>query len=54
MIVRIHADGRGVRGLVACITHDPSSADQRQPTTDERVGLVAGLNLPTDDRTSPA
>ena len=49
MIPRIHAGGRGVRGLVAYITHDPSSADERQPTTDERVGLVAGLNLPTDD-----
>ena len=49
MIPRIHAGGRGVRGLVAYITHDPSSPDQRQPTTDERVGLVAGLNLPTDD-----
>ena len=49
MIPRIHTGGRGVRGLVAYITHDPSSPDQRQPTTDERVGLVAGLNLPTDD-----
>ena len=49
VIPRIHAGGRGVRGLVAYITHDPSSADERQPTTDERVGLVAGLNLPTDD-----
>ena len=49
MIPRIHAGGRGVRGLVAYITHDPSSPDQRQPTTAERVGLVAGLNLPTDD-----
>ena len=49
MIPRIHTGGRGVRGLVAYITHDQSSADQRQPTTDERVGLVAGLNLPTDD-----
>ena len=26
-----------------------SSPDQRQPTTADRVGLVAGLNLPTDD-----
>ena len=49
MIPRIHAGGRGVRGLLAYITHDPSSPDQRQPTTAERVGLVAGLNLPTDD-----
>ena len=49
MIPRIHAGGRGVRGLVAYITHDQSSADQRQPTTAERVGLIAGLNLPTDD-----
>ena len=49
MIPHIHAGGRGVRGLVAYITHDPSSPDGRQPTTDERVGLVAGLNLPTDD-----
>ena len=49
MIPRIHAGGRGVRGLVAYITHDPSSPDQRQPTTAERVGMVAGLNLPTDD-----
>ena len=49
MIPRIHVGGRGVRGLVAYITHDPSSPDERQPTTDERVGLVAGLNLPTDD-----
>ncbi len=49
MIPRIHAGGRGVRGLVAYITHDPSSAGEPQPATDERVGLVAGLNLPTDD-----
>ena len=49
MIARIHAGGRGVRGLVAYITHDPSSADQPQPTTADRVGLVAGLNMPTDD-----
>ena len=49
MIPRMHTGGRGVRGLVAYITHDPASPGQRQPTTDERVGLVAGLNLPTDD-----
>ena len=49
MIPRIHTGGRGVRGLVAYITHDPASPDGRQPTTDDRVGLVAGLNLPTDD-----
>ncbi len=49
MIPRIHAGGRGVRVLVAYITHDPSSAGERQPTTDERVGRVAGLNLQTDD-----
>ena len=49
MIPRIHAGGRGVRGLLAYITHDPSSAGERKPTTDNRVGLVAGLNLPTDD-----
>ena len=48
-LARLHAGGRGVRGLLAYTTHDPSSPDQRQPTTDERVGLVAGLNLPTDD-----
>ncbi len=49
MIARINAGGRGVRGLVAYITHDPSSADERPPTTADRVGLVAGLNMPTDD-----
>ena len=49
MIQRIHAGGRGVRGLVAYVTHDQPSAGARQPTTDERVGLVAGLNIPTDD-----
>ena len=49
MIPHIHAGGRGVRGLVAYITHDPASPGERHPTTDERVGLVAGLNLPTDD-----
>ena len=49
MIPRIHAGGRGVRGLVAYVTHDQPSAGERQPTTAERVGLVAGLNLPTDD-----
>ena len=49
MIPRIHAGGRGVRGLVAYITHDQSSADERQPTTADRVGLVVGLNMPTDD-----
>ena len=49
MIPRIHDGGRGVRGLVAYITHDPSSAGERQPTSADRVGLVAGLNIPTDD-----
>ena len=49
MIARIHVGGRGMRGLVAYITHDPSLADERQPTTADRVGLVAGLNMPTDD-----
>ena len=49
MISCIHAGGRGVRGLVAYITHDASSPGEPQPTTAERVGLVAGLNLPTDD-----
>lgn len=49
MIPRIHTGGRGVRGLVAYITHDASSPGEPHPTTDERVGLVAGLNLPTDD-----
>ena len=49
MIARIHVGGRGMRGLVAYITHDSSSADERQPTTADRVGLVAGLNMPTDD-----
>ena len=34
---------------MAYITHDASSPGEPQPTTDERVGLVAGLNLPTDD-----
>ena len=45
----MHTGGRGVRGLVAYITHDPASPGERRPATDERVGLVAGLNLPTDD-----
>ncbi|MCY4120339.1 MAG: relaxase/mobilization nuclease domain-containing protein, partial [Acidobacteria bacterium] len=31
------------------ITHDQPSAGDPQPTTADRVGLVAGLNLPTDD-----
>ncbi|MCE2541240.1 MAG: hypothetical protein J4G16_12910 [Acidobacteria bacterium] len=54
MIARIHAGGRGVRGLVAYITHDQSSADERQPTTADRVGLVAGLTCRPTTRTSPA
>ncbi len=49
MIPRIHDGGRGVRGLVAYITHDASSPDERQPTSADRVGLVVGLNIPTDD-----
>ena len=49
MIPCIHALGHGVRGLVAYTTHDQPSAGEPQPTTAERVGLVAGLNLPTDD-----
>ena len=28
MILRIHAGGRGVRGVVAYITHDPASAGE--------------------------
>ncbi len=49
MIPRIHDGGRGVRGLVAYITHDASSPGERQPTSADRVGLVVGLNIPTDD-----
>ncbi len=49
MIPRIHDGGRGVRGLVAYFTHDPPSAGERRPTTADRVGLVVGLNIPTDD-----
>ena len=49
MIPCIHALGHGVRGLLAYTTHDRPSAGEPQPTTAERVGLVAGLNLPTDD-----
>ncbi len=49
MIPRIHDGGRGVRGLVAYITHDASSPNERQPTSADRVGLVVGLNIPTDD-----
>ena len=42
MIPRIHDGGRGVRGLVAYFTHDPSSAGERRPPTADRVGLVVG------------
>ena len=49
MIPCIHALGRGVRGVLAYTTHDQPSAGEPQPTSADRVGLVAGLNLPTDD-----
>ena len=49
MIPRIIGSGRGVAGMVAYITHDQTSADDRRPTTSERVAWTACLGIPTED-----
>ena len=47
MIGRIIGSGRGVAGMVAYITHDQTSADNRQPTTADRVAWTACVGIPT-------
>ena len=49
MIGRILGSGRGIAGMVAYITHDQTSADNRRPTTSERVAWTACLGIPTED-----
>ncbi len=49
MIGRIIGSGRGIAGMVAYITHDQTSADNRRPTTSERVAWTACLGIPTED-----
>ena len=49
MIPRILGSGRGIAGMVAYITHDQTSADNRRPTTSERVAWTACLGIPTED-----
>ena len=51
--VQCHAldarSGRGIAGMVAYITHDQTSPDNRRPTTSERVAWSACLGIPTED-----
>ena len=49
MIGRIIGSGRGIEGMVAYITHDQTSPDNRRPTTSERVAWSACLGIPTTD-----
>ncbi len=49
MIGRIIGSGRGIAGMVAYITHDQISPDERRPTTSERVAWTACLGIPTED-----
>ena len=49
MIGRIIGSGRGIAGMVSYITHDQTSADNRRPTTSERVAWSACLGIPTTD-----
>ncbi len=49
MIGRIIGSGRGIAGMVAYITHDQISPDERGPTTSERVAWTACLGIPTED-----
>ena len=49
MLGRIIGSGRGIAGMVAYITHDQISPDERRPTTSERVAWTACLGIPTED-----
>ena len=53
MIPRWHGTGRGIRGLIAYITHDPAFVDDDgtlvKPVTSARVAWVETINSPTDD-----
>ena len=49
MLGRIIGSGRGIAGMVAYITHDQISPDERGPTTSERVAWTACLGIPTED-----
>ena len=46
VVPRIHAGGKSFSGVVAYLTHDAGTADERRPKTAERVGLVELENLP--------
>ena len=45
MIGRIIGSGRDIAGMVAYISHDQTSPDERRPTTSERGGLDARAGL---------
>ena len=49
MIGRTIGSGRGIAGMVAYNTHDQTSADNRRPTTSERVAWTACLGIPAED-----
>ena len=49
VIGRIIGSGRGIEGMVAYITHDQTSPDNRRPTTSERVAWSACLGIPTEN-----
>lgn len=46
MVPRIHAGGKSFSGVVAYLTHDAGTLDERRPKTAERVGMVELENLP--------
>ena len=49
MVPRIHKGGRLFAGVVAYLTHDAHTADDRRPASSARVGVVEVENLPECD-----
>ena len=49
MVPKIHKGGRSFVGVVAYLTHDAHTADDRRPESSERVGFVHVENLPACD-----
>ena len=54
MVPRIHAGGGSFSGVVAYLTHDAGTPDERRPTSADRMGLVELENLPACEPTTAA
>lgn len=54
MVPRIHAGGKSFSGVVAYLTHDSRTPDERHPKTSERVGFVELENLPECEASTAA